>query len=157
MNQSTLYDFELSRLSGGTLPLAEFKGKVLLLVNVASECGFTPQYGALEELQQKYAEKGLVVLGIPANEFGAQEPGSNQQIAQFCESKYGVTFPMSEKIVVKGPGQHPLYAFLTAKKGDVSWNFNKFLIDRQGNVVSRFESKVAPLSDELTAAIEALL
>lgn len=153
----TAHQFELTSLSGVPLPLSSCRGKVLLLVNVASQCGFTAQYAALQELHEKYAMRGLVVLGVPANDFGAQEPGTNDEIAHFCEAKFGVTFPMSEKIVVKGEGQHPLYQWLTAQKGEVTWNFNKFLVDKEGKVVARFESKVAPFDKELIDAIEALL
>lgn len=152
-----VYGFTLQTITGEPLALEDFRGKVLLIVNVASECGFTPQYAGLEELHRKYAPRGLVVLGVPANEFGAQEPGTNEQILDFCTSKFGVTFPMSEKIVVKGSGQHPLYQWLTAQKGEVTWNFNKFLIDKQGSLLARFESKVEPLSRELTGAIDAAL
>jgi len=152
-----VYGFSLRTITGEPLGFEDFRGKVLLIVNVASECGFTPQYAGLAELHRKYAPQGLVVLGVPANEFGAQEPGTNEQIREFCTTKFGATFPMSEKIVVKGNGQHPLYQWLTAQKGDVTWNFNKFLIDNQGRVIERFESKVEPLSQELTQAIEAAL
>ncbi len=153
----SVYDFSLKTIDGQPMPLADYAGKVLLLVNVASECGFTPQYTSLQELYETYADKGLVLVGLPANEFGGQEPGSNQQIKEFCTARFGVTFPLTEKIVVKGEEQHPLYAYLTAQAGDVSWNFNKFLINRQGQVVKRFESKVEPLNLELTSAIEAEL
>jgi glutathione peroxidase len=153
-NADDIYGFRLNALDGASLPLDAHRGKVLLVVNVASECGFTPQYADLEALHQKYAERGLVVLGVPANEFGAQEPGSNTEIAQFCERRYGVTFPMSEKVMVKGPGQHPLYGWLTARGGAVTWNFNKFLIGRDGKLRQRYESSVEPLSPELTGAIE---
>lgn len=152
-----VYGFELRGIDGNPLTLASFRGKALLIVNVASECGFTPQYAALEELHRKYSGEGLVVLGVPANEFGGQEPGTNEQIREFCTSKYDVTFPMTEKIVVKGGGQHPLYEWLTAQEGQVTWNFNKFLIDRQGKLLGRFESNVEPLSRELTEAVAGAL
>jgi glutathione peroxidase len=152
-----IYGFELNGIDGTSLALGDYRGKVLLVVNVASECGFTPQYTDLEALHRKYSPRGLVVLGVPANEFGAQEPGSNAEIAEFCERRYAVTFPLAEKIVVKGPGQHPLYAWLCAAHGGVTWNFNKFLIGRDGKARRRYESSVAPLSAELTAAIESEL
>lgn len=154
---SDLYSFELTTIDGAPTELSSFRGKVLLLVNVASECGFTRQYAGLEELYRKYRDQGLVVLGIPANEFGGQEPGSNEQIRTFCESKFGVTFPLFAKIVVKGPGQDPLYAWLTGQKGEVTWNFNKFLVGRDGRLLARYESKVEPNDPELTSAIEAAL
>lgn len=149
-----VYAFKLNAIDGAPLPLDAYRGKVVLVVNVASECGFTPQYTDLEALYRKYERQGLVVLGVPANEFGAQEPGSNAEIAQFCERRYGVTFPLSEKVVVKGRDQHPLYAWLTGQGGEVTWNFNKFLLGRDGKLRRRYESRVAPLSPELTSAIE---
>jgi len=152
-----VYAFELKTIDGKAEPFSQYKGKVLLLVNVASECGFTRQYAGLEELHQKYQSQGLVVLGIPANEFGGQEPGTNEEIRTFCESKFHVTFPLTEKVVVKGPGQVPLYGWLTAQKGEVTWNFNKFLIDRDGKLVEHYESKVEPMSPELSSAIEKAL
>ena len=135
----------------------------MLIVNVASKCGNTPQYKALEELYKKYGDKGLVVLGVPANEFGHQEPGTNAEIAQFCTSKYNVTFPMLAKVVVKGEGITPLYQYLTSKEtdpkfaGDIKWNFTKFLISRDGKIVDRFEPKVKPDTPEVVKAIEAQL
>lgn len=154
MTDKQVYDFQLQSIDGKPMTLGDFKGKVLLLVNVASECGFTPQYEGLEALHQKYKDRGLVVVGLPANEFGAQEPGSNEEIKEFCRSRFGVTFPMTGKIIVKGEGQHPLYAHIIDRTGEVTWNFNKVLIDRDGRVVQRFESKVEPESAELTQAIE---
>lgn len=151
---ANVHDFELSTIDGRPQKLSELRGKVLLLVNVASECGFTPQYAGLQALHEEYESRGLLVMGIPANEFGAQEPGTNEEIQAFCSSRFQVTFPLYEKIVVKGPGQHPLYAYLTAQKGDVTWNFNKFLVGKDGEVKERFESKVAPDSAELRKAIE---
>ncbi len=166
-------------ITGSPASLADHAGKVRLVVNVASQCGLTPQYEGLEALYRKYRDRGLAILGFPANEFGAQEPGTEAEIAEFCSTKYDVTFPMFSKLVVKGPGQHPLYAALTeaipsatklpgtdfranlAKHGidpglpsDVLWNFEKFLIDRQGNVVARFAPDVAPSEDILVSAIE---
>jgi glutathione peroxidase len=131
------------------------------VVNVASKCGYTPQYKGLEAIHRKYQDKGLKVLGFPSNDFGAQEPGTLQEIKEFCSSEYGVTFPMFDKVHVKGPQQHPLYAALTGKDspapGEVKWNFGKFLIGRDGKVIKRFDSKVTPDSVELTEAIEAAL
>jgi glutathione peroxidase len=151
---STVYDFTLNGINGKPAPLAAYKGKVLLLVNVASKCGYTPQYTGLESLYRKYKDKGLVVVGFPANNFGGQEPGTDEEIKEFCTRKYDVSFPMYSKISVKGDDAAPLYKFLQEKAGNVNWNFNKFLIDKNGNVVKRFDSKVAPESPELIAAIE---
>src|SRR5262249_28307085 len=140
-----------------------YHGKVVLFVNVASQCGYTPQYKGLQEVYAEYQDKGLVVIGVPANEFGRQEPGTNEQIADFCKSTYRVTFPMLAKVKVKGDGIAPLYQYLTSKEknpkfgGDVKWNFTKFLVGRNGEVVGRFEPKIDPTSKELTAAIEAEL
>lgn len=157
---TTLYDFSLTTLQGEALPLDRLRGKVVLVVNVASACGYTPQYAGLQRLYAEAAGDGLVVLGIQANEFGAQEPGSNADIAAFCEARYGVTFPMAGKVVVKGDGQHPLYAWLTAAAtpaGDVRWNFEKFLVGRDGTIVGRYPSSVAPESATLREAIAAAL
>jgi glutathione peroxidase len=143
--------------------LANFKGKVMLLVNVASQCGYTPQYEGLQALYTRYKDQGLVVAGFPANNFGSQEPGTNEEIGAFCRSKYGVTFPMFSKISVAGGDKAPLYQFLTDKNanpktgGEIQWNFTKFLVDRNGRVIQRFEPPVEPLSGELTSAIEAAL
>jgi glutathione peroxidase len=153
MTQPNLYDIPVQRIDGTPTSLRAFEGKVLLVVNVASQCGLTPQYAGLEKLYEAYAARGLAVLGFPANEFGAQEPGSNDSIAKFCETKFGVTFPMFEKIVVKGPKQHPLYAALTAGT-DIQWNFEKFLVDRHGAIVERFSPQTAPDAPAVTAAIE---
>jgi glutathione peroxidase len=150
-------------IDGKDVNLADYKGKVLLIVNVASKCGYTPQYEGLQEVYAKYKDKGLVVLGFPANEFGKQEPGTDAQIKEFCTSKYSVTFPMFSKIVVKGDGIHPLYKFLTSKQtnpnfsGEIPWNFTKFLVDREGKVIARFDPKVAPESETLTEAVESAL
>ena len=154
---SSLYDFTLNSIDGQTAPLAAYKGKVLLLVNVASKCGFTPQYTALEALYEKYKDQGLVVIGFPANNFMAQEPGTNEEIKTFCSRKYNVTFPMYSKISVKGDDKAPLYQFLTATGGEIQWNFTKFLVDRNGKIVARFESAVEPDSEEVTSEIEAAL
>jgi glutathione peroxidase len=158
---ASLYDIPLKDINGKGTSLNAYKGQVLLLVNVASKCGYTPQYEGLEKLHRKYQAKGLRVLGVPSNDFGAQEPGTNEEIKSFCSSKYDVTFPLLDKIHVKGPEQHPLYASLTGKDspapGDVKWNFTKFLIGRDGKLIQRFDSKVAPDSPELVQAIEAAL
>jgi glutathione peroxidase len=153
----------LNSIDGQPVPLAQFKGKVALIVNVASRCGFTPQYAGLEALYNKYKDKGLVVLGFPANNFLWQEPGTNLAIQAFCSTKYHVTFPMFAKVSVKGADKTPLYQFLTDKKanpstgGEIRWNFTKFLADRNGKVIARFGSKAAPESPELIDAIEAAL
>lgn len=157
---TTLYDFTMKGLDGTQLPLRAFEGKVVLVVNVASRCGYTPQYRGLQALSEELKGAGLSVLGVPANEFGAQEPGSDAEIKGFCEASYGVTFPMTSKVVVKGEGQHPLYAWLTSSAettGDVKWNFEKFLVGRDGRVVGRFRSNVAPESRELRDAIDTAL
>ena len=138
--------------------LADYKGNVLLIVNVASECGLTPQYDGLEKLHEKYGPQGLRVVGFPANEFGAQEPGSNDQINEFCRTKYGVKFDMMGKVVVKGDGIDPLFAWLTKETGgEIKWNFGKFLIGKNGEILKRFEPKVEPLDPEVTGAIETAL
>ena len=153
-------DFKVTNIDGKPVNLADYKGKVILVVNVASQCGNTPQYKGLEDLYKKYQDKGFVVLGFPANEFGAQEPGTNAEIAQFCKSTYSVDFPMFSKIVVKGDGIAPLYDFLTSPKtdpqyaGPIKWNFEKFLIGRSGQVAARFEPKAKPESPEIVKAIE---
>jgi glutathione peroxidase len=159
---SSIYEFTLPSIDGKPLPLANFKGKVVLVVNVASRCGFTPQYSALESTYEKYKDQGFVILGFPANNFGSQEPGTNQEIKTFCQTKYSVTFPMYAKVSVKGDDQTPLYAYLTTKAnpalaGDIKWNFTKFLVDRNGNVVKRFEPDVTPDSPEVIAAIQQAL
>jgi glutathione peroxidase len=153
------HDFKMQDIFGKEKPLADYRGKVVLVVNVASQCGYTPQYEGLEKLHEKYNEKGLVVTGFPANDFGAQEPGTDSEIQTFCTSKYGVKFPMFSKITVKGSGKHPLYAFLTqaAPAGEVKWNFEKFLVGKDGQVVGRFPSSVTPESDTLVQAIEKAL
>jgi len=150
----------MKAIDGADVDLASFSGKVVLVVNVASRCGATPQYAGLQRLYDTYKDRGLVVLGFPANDFGAQEPGTESQIAEFCSSKYGVTFPMFAKITVKGPGQPPLYKALTTTAdppGDIGWNFEKFLVGRDGGVVGRFKTRVAPDDPALIAAIEAAL
>lgn len=153
----SLYDLTLNSLEGKSQPLSAYKGKVVLAVNVASECGYTPQYAGLQKLYAGMKDRGLVVLGFPCNQFGAQEPGSAAQIESFCQKNYGVTFPLFEKLEVKGPGKAPLYQFLTAKHGEPAWNFHKYLVGKDGQVIAAFPSKVAPDSPELKAAIEAAL
>ena len=158
----TVYDFTPSSIDGQPAPLSAWKGKVLLLVNVASKCGFTPQYKGLESTYETYKDRGLVIVGFPANNFGGQEPGTNEEIKTFCSRTYNVQFPMMSKISVKGEDQAPLYSFLTkeanpAVAGDIKWNFTKFLVNRQGKVIARFESAVTPDSPEVKAAIEKAL
>jgi len=158
---SPLYNIPLRNIDGQPTSLKSYAGKTLLIVNVASNCGFTSQYTALEALSRKYHDQGLVVLGFPCNDFGAQEPGSNAEIKEFCTSKYSVTFPLFDKIHVKGADQHPLYASLTGPQsptpGPVKWNFSKFLIGRHGEIIARYDSNVAPDSPELAKAIDSAL
>lgn len=157
------YDIEVKTIAGEPVKMKAYEGKVLLIVNTASKCGFTGQYDGLQALYEKYAEKGLVVMGFPSNDFLRQEPGSNEVISQFCRINYGVTFPMFEKIKVKGSGRHPLYAYLTSREtnpgfaGKITWNFNKFLVSRHGEVVNRFGSQTAPDDANLVSAIETQL
>ena len=159
----SIYDFTMKSIDGQQVSLGSYSGKVVLLVNVASKCGFTPQYAGLEALYTKYEDKGLVIVGIPANNFMSQEPGTDAEIKTFCTNKYNVTFPMMSKISVKGDDKTPLYVFLTGKDtdpqfgGDIKWNFTKFLFDRSGKPVARFEPNVTPDSPQVTAAIEAAL
>ena len=160
MTPRSVLDFTMKAIDGQPRPLAAYKGDVLLIVNVASRCGNTPQYAGLERLHRAYQARGLRVLGFPANNFGAQEPGTDQEIKTFCTSTYDVTFDMFSKISVKGPDIDPLYAFLTTKAGvdgDVTWNFGKFLVDRHGTVVARFTPKTDPQSPEVVGKIEELL
>ena len=160
---SSVYDFTLNSIDGAATPLSSFKGKVVLLVNVASKCGFTPQYAGLEKLYESYKDKGFVIVGVPANNFGKQEPGSNEEIKTFCSRNYNVTFPMMSKVSVKGEDTTPLYQYLTDKSanpttgGEIKWNFTKFLVDKKGNVINRFESAVTPEAAELVKAVEAAL
>ena len=152
--------FTMKNIDGEDVHLSKYKGKVLLIVNVASECGFTPQYKDLEALYLKYKERGFMILGFPANNFGAQEPGTDQEIKKFCSSTYGITFDLFSKISVKGEDQHPLYKAITTDPtygGDVKWNFQKYVVDRDGNLVGKYLSKVTPMSDEVTSAIEKAL
>ena len=159
----SVYNFTLKSIDGKPVSLSEYHGKVLLLVNVASKCGFTPQYTALESLYEKYKDRGLVIVGIPANNFGGQEPGTNEEIKKFCSNKYNVSFPMMSKVSVLGDDKTPLYAFLTDKSvnpqigGDIKWNFTKFLFDRNGRPVARFEPNVTPDSPQVVSAVEAAL
>jgi glutathione peroxidase len=161
--EKSIYDFTLSSIDGQPAPLAAYKGKVVMLVNVASRCGFTPQYSALESIYEKYKDGGFVIVGIPANNFGAQEPGTNQEIKTFCSSKYNVKFPMMAKVSVKGDDKTPLYQYLTDKSvspktgGEIQWNFTKFLVGGDGQIVARFEPAVTPDSGQVTAAIEKAL
>ncbi len=156
-NAPSLYDFKVNSLDGKPADLGQYKGHVVLVVNVASKCGFTPQYAGLEKLYLAYKDKGFFILGFPANDFGHQEPGTSQEIAAFCSSKYSVTFPMFEKVVTKGPGQSPVYQFLTTGFPAPTWNFCKYLIDPTGKVLKFFPSKVKPQDKELTDAIDAAL
>ncbi len=159
----SIYDFTMKSIDGQPVSLGSYSGKVVLLVNVASKCGFTPQYAGLEAVYEKYKDRGLVIVGIPANNFGSQEPGTNDEIKKFCSNKYNVTFPMMSKVSVLGDDKTPLYSFLTAADtnpqfaGDIKWNFTKFLFDRSGKPVARFEPNVTPDSPQVTAAIEAAL
>jgi len=159
----SLWDIKVTDIDGNEFTLGKYKGNVLLIVNVASRCGYTPQYEGLQKIYEKYKDKGFYVLGFPANNFANQEPGTNEEIKEFCQTKYRVTFPMFAKISVKGDDIHPLYRFLTNKEtnpnfaGEITWNFNKFLIDREGNVVARFSSKDAPESEAVTRKIEEYL
>ena len=161
--EKTAHDFTLNSIDGQPAPLAAYKGKIVLLVNVASKCGYTPQYSALESVYEKYKDRGFVIVGIPANNFGAQEPGSNQEIKTFCSSKYHVTFPMMAKVSVKGVDITPLYQFLTDRSthpqtgGEIQWNFTKFLIGPDGRVITRFEPEITPDSPQVTSAIEKAL
>lgn len=158
--EKSVLDYSLKTIDGQESSLAAYKGKVMLLVNVASKCGYTPQYEGLQALYAKYKDQGLVVLGFPANNFGAQEPGSNEEIKQFCTLKYNVTFPLFAKISVKGADMHPLYQYLTTHPqfgGDIKWNFGKFLVGRDGKVLARFESADKPEGEKMAAAIEQAL
>ena len=156
-------NFEMKDIEGNDVKLSKYAGKVILFVNVASKCGLTPQYDALQAMHEKYSKEGLVVIGVPANEFNKQEPGTNVQIKEFCTKEYGVKFPMLAKVVVKGKGISPLHEHLTSKTtnpkfaGDIKWNFTKFLVNKKGEVVGRFEPRTAPDAKEVIEAIEAEL
>ena len=156
-----LAEIPLKDINGKDTSLKAYQGKVILIVNVASKCGYTPQYKSLEATFQKYQAQGLVVLGFPCNQFGGQEPGTNEEIKSFCSANYGITFPLFDKLDVKGPKQHPLYVALSGKDsqfpGDVKWNFGKFLVGRDGKLIQRWDSKATPNGDEITKAIEAAL
>ncbi len=155
---NSIHDFTMKSIDGEAVPLSGYRGKIVLLVNVASKCGHTPQYAGLEALYRKYKDRGLVVVGVPANNFGGQEPGTNEDIKTFCKRNYDVTFPMMAKVSVKGEDTAPLYQYLTTvTEGEIKWNFTKFLVDRDGKVVARFEPKVAPDSPEVAAAVEQAL
>ncbi|MCH8567294.1 MAG: glutathione peroxidase [Balneolales bacterium] len=159
---NSVFDYSFNTLNGEQKQLSEFKGNVVLIVNTASKCGFTRQYAELQELYERYSEKGFVVLGFPSADFGGQEFGTDEEIAEFCERNYGVSFPMFSKISVKGENQHPLFEMLTSAEnpdysGDINWNFEKFLLDKEGNLIRRFRSRTTPLSTEMTSSIEALI
>lgn len=162
-NEKSVYEFTMKDIAGKDVKLDAYKGKVVMVVNVASKCRFTPQYEGLEALYEKYKDQGFVILGFPANNFMGQEPGTEAEINEFCSTKYHVSFPMFAKISVKGTDQHPFYTFLTNKgsnpdfAGDVSWNFNKFLIDRTGKIVARFGSQDTPESEKVTQAVDKYL
>ncbi|MEV5846100.1 glutathione peroxidase [Streptomyces sp. NPDC051985] len=162
-NNGSVLDVEIDALQGGSAGLAGYGGKAVLIVNVASKCGLTPQYGGLERLQERYAAQGFTVLGVPCNQFMGQEPGSAEEITEFCSATYGVTFPMTEKVEVNGEGRHPLYDRLVGfadgegHTGDIRWNFEKFLVGRDGQVVARFSPQAEPESAEVVAAVEAAL
>jgi glutathione peroxidase len=159
----SIYDVSLNHLDGTPADLHEYRDKAVLLVNVASQCGLTPQYTGLEQLHERYADRGFTVLGVPCNQFGGQEPGSAEEIATFCSTNYGVTFPITEKVDVNGGGRHPLYQQLVdvadaeGHTGDIRWNFEKFLVAPGGEVVARFNPMTEPLSDDVVAAVEKTL
>lgn len=161
VHAASIYDIPVKDIDGKPTNLGVYKGKVLLIVNVASHCGFTKQYTALEATYKKYADQGFVILGFPCNQFGGQEPGNNEEIKQFCTSKFDVTFPLFDKIEVNGANRHPLYELLAGKDspfpGNITWNFNKFLIGKDGQILKRFDSKITPDSHEVTTAIESVL
>ncbi|MDH6435130.1 glutathione peroxidase [Streptomyces sp. SAI-144] len=160
---SSPLDVEIGALTGGSADLGQYAGKTVLIVNVASKCGLTPQYNGLEKLQERYAERGFTVLGVPCNQFLGQEPGSAEEIAEFCSATYGVTFPLTEKVEVNGEGRHALYERLVGfadaegHTGDIRWNFEKFLVGRDGSVVARFSPQTEPESDEIVTAVEGAL
>jgi len=161
VHAESLYDIKLKDIDGKDTTLAAYKGKAVLIVNVASKCGYTKQYTGLEATYEKYKDKGFVILGFPCNQFGGQEPGTNEEIKQFCASKFSVTFPLFDKIDVNGVNRNPLYVALAGKDspfaGDIKWNFTKFLIGKDGKILNRFDSKITPESDELTKAVEVAL
>ncbi len=159
----SIYDFALKDIDGKEIKLDQYKGQVLLLVNVASRCGYTPQYQGLQKIYDKYKDQGFVVLGFPANNFGGQEPGTDKEIKTFCSTRFNVAFPIFSKISVKGEDKHALYKYLTEKEtnaqfaGEISWNFNKFLVDKTGHIVARFDSKDEPESEKVREAIESAI
>ncbi len=161
LHAGSIYDITVKDIDGKDTTLNAYKGKVILIVNVASKCGFTPQYKNLEAVYLKYKDQGFVILGFPCNQFGAQEPGTDKEIKQFCTSKYFITFPLFDKIEVNGPNRHPLYVALAGENspfpGNITWNFNKFLISRDGKILKRFDSKIKPDAPEASEAIEAAL
>jgi len=161
LQAGSIYDIAVKDIDGKDTTLAAYKGKVVLIVNVASHCGYTPQYANLEAVYKKYKDQGFVVLGFPCNQFGGQEPGTNEEIKQFCTAKYDVTFPLFDKIDVNGANRNPLYVALAGEAspfpGNIKWNFTKFLIGKDGKIINRFDSKVKPDAPEATAAIEAAL
>ncbi len=156
----SIYEFKVTDINGKEVKLKKYKNKIIMFVNTASKCGYTPQYEGLQKIYDKYKDQGFVILGFPANNFGGQEPGSNEEIKEFCTLKYKVSFPMFAKISVKGDDQHPLYQYLTSEKtdpkfaGEITWNFNKFLVNEKGEIIARFSSKETPESNEVTTAIE---
>ncbi len=156
-SNQTAYDFSFEKISGGQLPLADFKGKTLLIVNTASECGFTKQYKDLQQLYDEFKNRGLVVIGVPANNFGGQEPGSNSEIANFCETRFAVSFPMAAKVDVVGKNAHPFYKWAGSVLGfgtKPKWNFHKYLVNKNGELIDYFNSTTSPLSDRVKQAIE---
>jgi glutathione peroxidase len=163
LSAASVYDYQLNSIEFARVPLSDFKGKVVMIVNVASRCGYTPQYAGLEALYRKHKDDGFVIIGVPANNFGQQEPGTNSEIKQFCRRKYDVTFPMMSKVSVAGNDMIPLYQFLTDKSknpktgGDIQWNFTKFLIGKDGTILARFEPAVAPDDPALVSAVEKAL
>jgi glutathione peroxidase len=163
LSAASIYDYTLDSIDGKSTPLSSFKGKVVLLVNVASRCGYTPQYTGLETLYEKNKDKGFVIVGVPANNFMGQEPGTNQEIQTFCKSKYDVQFPIMSKLSVKGSDKTPLYQYLTSPEqnpktgGEIKWNFTKFLIGRDGQILARFEPAVTPEDPALTSAVSSAL
>jgi glutathione peroxidase len=159
----SVYDFTLKNSKGQDVKLSDYRGKVVMLVNVASKCGYTPQYEGLQKIYERYKDQGFTILGFPANNFGAQEPGTDEEIQQFCRINYGVTFPVFSKISVKGDDKHPLYKYLTEREtnpefaGEIKWNFNKFLVSKDGKIIARFESADKPEDAKVTGAIESAL
>lgn len=159
---NNFHEFEIQDIRGNSVDLSSYKGQVVMVVNTASKCGYTPQYGELQKLYDAYSDKGFVILGFPANEFGGQEPGTDEEIAEFCQVNYGVKFQMFSKTVVKGNEIHPLFSYLTTTEngdftGEINWNFEKFLIDKEGNLVRRFRSRTNPMDKEILDSVETLI